>query len=127
MAREEGLRRMQEEVDLYSGPDLPIAERLLARFREGKPFDAKPALESLAQALAAAPTPEDELTGWLSRATTLCGWTLVEPKANEPVNAELHDAREPGEVVRRTLVPGVRRADGAVLLRARVVAGPNAL
>ena len=125
MAREEGLRRVQEEVDLYSGPDLPVAERLLARFQEGTPFDPKPVLESLAQALAAAPTPEEELTGWLSRATTLCGWALIEPKANEPLSAELHDAREPGEVVRRVLVPGVRRADGSVLVRARVVAGPN--
>jgi hypothetical protein len=125
MAREEGLRRMQEEVDLYSGSDLPVAERLLLRFQEGKPFDPKPALESLAQALAAAPTPEEELSGWLSRAATLCGWTLIEPRANEAVSAEVHDAREPGEVVQRTVVPGVRRGDGSVLVRARVMAGPR--
>jgi hypothetical protein len=126
MAREEGLRRMQEEADLYSGSDLPIAERLLSRFQQGKPFDPRPALESLAQALAAAPGPEEELTGWLSRAATLCGWTLIEPKANDPVSAEIHDAREPGETVRRMLVPGVRRADGSVVVRARVVAGAQA-
>ena len=126
MAREEGLRRMQEEVDLYSGADLPIAERLLSRFQEGKAFDPKPALESLAQALAAAPTPEEELTGWLSRAATLCGWTLIEPKANEPVSAGIHDAREAGEVVQRVLVPGVKRGDGSVIVRARIAGGARA-
>jgi hypothetical protein len=123
MAREEGLRRMQEEVDLYSGPDLPIAERLLSRFQEAKPFDPGPALESLAQALAAAPAPDEELSGWLSRAAGLCGWTLIEPKANEPVSAELHDARETGDTIQRVLVPGAKRGDGSVLVRARVVAG----
>ena len=124
MAREEGLRRMQEEVDLYSGADLPIAERLLSRFREGKAFDPTPALESLAQALAAAPTPDEELSGWLSRAATLCGWTLIEPKVGERIDAAVHDAREPGDVVRRVVVPGVKKADGSVIVRARVVAGP---
>src|SRR3954469_13884083 len=111
MAREEALRGGQGEVDLYSGADLPIAERLLSRFREGKPFDPRPALESLALSLAAAPTPEEELSGWLSRAATLCGWTLIDPKPGEAVAAEVHDAREAGEVVQRLLVPGVRRAD----------------
>ena len=123
MAREEGLRRLQEEVDLYSGADLPIAERLLSRFQTVEPFDPKPALESLAQALAGAAMPEDELSAWVSRAATLCGWTLIEPNVNEPVNVEIHDVREPGEVVRRMLVPGVKRGDGSVLVRARIAAG----
>jgi hypothetical protein len=120
MAREEGLRRMQEEVDLYSGADLPIAERLLARFQEGKEVDPKPALESLAQALAASATPAEELSAWFSRAATLCGWTLIEPKPDDPVDAAVHDVREPGAVVARALVPGAKRADGAVIVRARV-------
>jgi len=120
MAREEGLRRMQEEVDLYSGADLPIAERLLARFEEKTLVDPKPALEALAQSLAASATPDEELSGWLSRAATLCGWTLVEPKENDAVDATVHDVREPGQVVSRTLVPGVKRADGSVLVKARV-------
>ena len=120
MAREEGLRRMQEEVDLYSGADLPIAERLLARFQEGKLVDPKPALEALAQSLASSATPDEELSGWLSRAATLCGWTLVEPKENDAVDATVHDVREPGPVVGRTLAPGVKRADGSVLVKARV-------
>jgi hypothetical protein len=120
MTREEGLRRLQEEVDLYSGADLPIAERLLSRFQDGKQFDPKPALETLAQALAAAAAPEEELSAWLSRAATLCGWTLIEPKAGEPIDGTVHDAREPGEVVGRALVPGAKRADGALIVRARV-------
>jgi hypothetical protein len=120
MTREEGLRRMQEEVDLYSGADLPIAERLLSRFQEGQQVDPKPALESLAQALAASATAEEELSAWLSRAATLCGWTLIEPKADDPVDAAVHDVREPGPVVARALVPGVKRADGAIIVKARI-------
>jgi len=120
MAREEGLRRMQEEVDLYSGADLPIAERLLSRFEDGKPFDPKPALETLARALAASAGLEQEVSGWLSRAATLCGWTLVEPKENDAIDAAVHDVRAPGSVVGRPLVPGVKRQDGSVLVKARV-------
>jgi hypothetical protein len=120
MAREEGLRRMQEEVDLYSGADLPIAERLLARFEDGKQVDPKPALETLAQALAASTAPEEELSGWFSRAASLCGWTLIEPKENEAIDATVHDVREPGSAVGRALTPGVKRADGSVLVKARV-------
>ncbi|MFL5407007.1 MAG: hypothetical protein ACJ79O_14290 [Myxococcales bacterium] len=125
-AREEGLRRLQEEVDLYSGGDIPLAERLVSRFREGqKPLEAAGPLEALAKALAVAPGPEEDLSKWLRRAAPLCGWTFIEPSANDPVDAELHEAREPGEpgeIVQRVLVPGVKRSDGSLLLRARIVA-----
>src|SRR3954453_13859313 len=128
-AREEGLRRLQEEVDLYSGGDIPLAERLVSRFREGqKPLEAAGPLEALAKALALASGPEEDLSKWLQRAAPLCGWTFLEPSANDTVDAELHEAREPGEpgepgkIVQRVLVPGVKRSDGSVLLRARIVA-----
>jgi hypothetical protein len=120
-AREEGLRRLQEEVDLYTGGDLPLAERLLSRFDGQKPLDPAAPLEALAKALAAAPGPEEDLSKWLARAAPLCGWTLIEPSANDPVDGE-HEAREPGEVVQRVLVPGVKRSDGSLLLPARILA-----
>jgi len=122
-AREEGLRRLQEEVDLYAGGDVPLAERLVSRFRDGqKPLDPAGPLEALAKALAAAAGPEEDLSKWLARAAPLCGWTLIDPSANDPVDGELHEPREPGEVVQRVLVPGVKRSDGSLLLRARILA-----
>jgi hypothetical protein len=122
-AREEGLRRLQEEVDLYSGGDVPLAERLVSRFRDGqKPLDPSGLLETLAKALASAPAPDEDLSKWLARAAPLCGWTLIDPGANEPVDGELHEAREAGEIVQRVLVPGVKRSDGSLLMRARILA-----
>jgi hypothetical protein len=125
-AREEGLRRLQEEVDLYSGGDIPLAERLVSRFRDGqKPLEPAGPLEALAKALALAAGPDEDLSKWLQRAAPLCGWTFLEPSANDPVDAELHEPREPGEpgeIVQRVLVPGVKRSDGSLLLRARIVA-----
>jgi len=122
-AREEGLRRLQEELDLYAGGDVPLAERLVSRFRDGqKPPDPSGPLEALAKALASAPAPNEDLSKWLARAAPVCGWTLIDPNANDPVDGELHEACEAGEVVQRVLVPGVKRSDGSLLLRARILA-----
>ncbi|MFL5455174.1 MAG: hypothetical protein ACJ78X_02115, partial [Myxococcales bacterium] len=90
-----------------------------------KPLEAAGPLEALAKALALAPGPEEDFSKWLRRAAPLCGWTFLEPSANDPVDPELHEAREPGEpgeIVQRVLVPGVKRSDGSLLLRARIVA-----
>ncbi|MFL5451673.1 MAG: hypothetical protein ACJ78V_07195, partial [Myxococcales bacterium] len=86
------------------------------------PLEAAGPLEALAKALALAPGPEEDLSKWLRRAAPLCGWTLMEPSANDPIDGELHEAREPGEIDKRVLVPGVKRSDGSLLLRARIVA-----
>jgi len=128
-AREQALKRVHAEVDLYAASDLPLAERLVARLLEGPSApDPASSLERLAQTLVRAARGENaELRGWLSRAAALCGWQLIDPAAGEPLSPQLHVAVDSGgDRVARVAAPGVRRKDRSVLCRARVEVSPEA-
>jgi len=128
-AREQALKRVHAEIDLYAASDLPLAERLVARLVEGPSApDPASSLERLAQTLVRAARGENaELRVWLSRAAALCGWELIDPPAGEPLSPQLHVAVDSGgDRVARVAAPGVKRKDRSVLCRARVEVSPEA-
>ncbi|HYY53323.1 MAG TPA: hypothetical protein VE755_10640, partial [Myxococcales bacterium] len=114
-ARQSGLTRLAEEIEFYSGPDLPVASQLLAKLEETIAADPAPALESLAQAVvrAAKAGEGDARASWVQRTAALCGWQLVEPRPGEPLDSGWHDAADAGgtEVV-AVVCPGLKRTDG---------------
>jgi hypothetical protein len=129
-ARRSSLERLAGELEFYSASELPLAAQLLARLGEAPSApDPAPSLEPVAQAVVRAATGCDckVRTAWLRRAAALCGWGLVEPKRGDPARA---DACKPvdagGDLVVRLACPGLRRADGTALVRARVQVDPSA-
>jgi hypothetical protein len=129
-ARQTGLGRLNEEIDLYGPADLPVAAQLLARLEDAPAVpDPAPSLEPLAQSVVRAAKGGDSKarTRWLQRAAALCVWVLVEPRQGEPLDSNLHQAIDQGgNEVTRLASPGVRRTDGSVLVRARVHVDPAA-
>jgi hypothetical protein len=123
-ARQTALEHLVEEIEFYSPADLPVAAQLLARL-EGGPIapDPAPSLEPVAQAVVGAARGGDckPRTAWLRRAAALCHWSLVEPQRGDELQEEWHSPIDSGgKKVVRLASPGVRRADGSVLVRARV-------
>jgi len=129
-ARRSSLDRLAGELEFYAAADLPLSAQLLARLAESPAApDPAPSLEPVAQALVRAAKGSDckPRTAWLRRAAALCGWELVEPQRGEPARADLcKPVDEGGDVVVRLASPGLRRADGAMVVRARVQVDPAA-
>ena len=130
-ARQQALRRVQEEVDLYQPPDLLVAAQLVSRLEE-KPSEPEPTapLQALAEQLvrSAQGTDLPLRSEWLARTSTLCNWTLIEPAGGQSYDPELHDAVSAGgEQIAALAAPGLRRHDGSVLARARVLLVPARL
>jgi hypothetical protein len=127
-ARQSGLTKLAEEIEFYSGSDVPIASQLLAKLEETVAADPAPALESVAQAVArgAKAGEGDTRTSWLQRAAALCGWQLVEPRAGEPIESDWHESLDSGgsEVV-AVICPGLKRAAGPAIVKARVLVDPK--
>ena len=123
-ARETALERLVEEIEFYSPADLPVAAQLLAKLEQGPIApDPAPSLEPVAQAVVGAARGGDckPRTAWLRRAAALCHWSLVEPQPGEELQEEWHSPLDSGgKKVVRLASPGVRRADGSGLVRARV-------
>ena len=130
-ARMEGLLRVSQEVDLYQPADLPVAAQLVERLEDGParidtPDPATP-LQLQAEALVRAARGPDaeERANWLRRAATLCGWTVIEPEVGggvQPDLAQVIQGGGGGSSVVAVAAPGLRRNDGSVLVRARVLA-----
>ena len=127
-ARQEALERLSKEIEFYAPADLPVASQLLSRLEDGpRAPDPGPSLETVAQAVVRAAKGGDckPRTAWLKRGAALCGWQLVEPAPGESLNKEWHQAVDSGgEKVVRLACPGVKRADGSGLVRARVHVDP---
>lgn len=127
-ARESALQRIAEEIDLYEPADLPVAQQLLSRLEDGPAApDPAPSLEPVAQAVVRGARGGDcrPRTAWLKRGAALCGWQLVEPARGEAVSPEWHQAVDAGgSTVVRLACPGLKRADGSGLVRARVHVDP---
>jgi hypothetical protein len=125
-ARGSGLKRLAEEIEFYPSADLSLAAQLLAKLEETAAPNPAPALEGIASAVVRAEKPGEPETraAWLQRACALCGWVLVEPKAGESLEAAAHEAVDSGgSAVVAVICPGLKRADGSVLARARVRVG----
>ncbi len=130
-ARMAGLARVAEEIDLYQAADLGIAAQLVSRLEDGParvdtPDPATP-LQLQAEALVRAARGPDaaERAGWLRRAAALCGWALIEPEVGgsvQPDLAQFVTGGSGGSSVVAVASPGLRRNDGSVLVRARVLA-----
>lgn len=129
-ARETALERLSEEIDLYLPADLPVAAQLLHRLEDTPAApDPAPSLEPVGQEVVRAAKGGDckRRTAWLKRAALLCGWKLVEPEPGSALNAEWHQAVDSGgSTVVRLACPGIKRADGSGLVRARVHVDPAA-
>jgi hypothetical protein len=131
-ARRAGLSRVAEELDLYQPADLGIAAQLVSRLEAGAAAgsaaaDPAPALALQAEALVRAARGPDasDRASWLRRAAALCGWTLIEPQVGGEVQPDLAQSIQGGgggSSVVAVASPGLRSADGAVLVRARVQA-----
>ncbi len=129
-ARMTGLSRVAEEVDLYQPADLGIASQLVGRLEDGParidtPDPATP-LQLQAEALvrAARGADAEDRANWLRRAAALCGWTLIEPEVGGGVHPDLAQVIQGGgggSAVVAVAAPGLRRNDGSVLVRARVL------
>jgi hypothetical protein len=122
-ARQTALEHLVEEIEFYSPADLPVAAQLLARL-EGGPIapDPAPSLEPVAQAVVGAARGGDckPRAAWLRRAAALCHWSLIEPQRGDELQEEHSPIDSGGKKVVRLASPGMRRADGSVLARARV-------
>lgn len=129
-ARESALQRITEEIDLYEPADLPVAQQLVQKLEDGPGApDPGPSLETVAQAVVRAAKGGDckPRTAWLKRAAALCGWQLVEPARGSVLIPEWHQTIDSGgTTVVRLACPGVRRADGSGIVRARVHVDPAA-
>ncbi|HEY4769433.1 MAG TPA: hypothetical protein VIH51_02375, partial [Myxococcales bacterium] len=68
-ARQTSLERLAEEMEFYSGPDLPVASQLLARLEDASARDPGPSLEPAAQAIVRGAKGGDgeSRTVWLHR------------------------------------------------------------
>jgi hypothetical protein len=127
-AKLSALQRLAGETDLYAPRDLPIATQLFSRLDAAAvPQDVAISLEPMAQAVVRAARGEDEFerTAWLSRTASLCGWELVSPSAGALVDPEWHQSigedAAAGATVASVACPGLRRADGSGIVRARVI------
>ncbi|HEY6910308.1 MAG TPA: hypothetical protein VI356_13110 [Myxococcales bacterium] len=129
-ARRSSLERLAGELEFYAAAELPLSGQLLARLGESPSApEPAPALEPVAQAVVRAARGSDckPRTAWLRRAAALCGWELIEPKRGDAVQADVCKPVDAGgEVVVRLASPGLRRADGTTLVRARVQVDPAA-
>lgn len=127
-ARQEALERLSNEIEFYAPADLPVASQLLSRLEDGpRAPDPAPTLETVAQAVVRAAKGGDckPRTAWLKRGAALCGWQLVEPARGETVNKEWHQAVDSGgDAIVRLACPGLKRADGSGIVRARVHVDP---
>jgi hypothetical protein len=133
-AKLSALQRLASETDLYAPHDLPIATQLFSRLdAAATPQDVAIALEPVAQAVVRAARGEDEFerTAWLARTAALCGWELVTPVIGRDLDPEWHQSIDgdtttlAGGMVVSVACPGLRRADGSGIVRARVsVAAP---
>ena len=126
-AKLSALQRLASETDLYAPHDLPIATQLFSRLDAAAvPQDVAISLEPVAQAVVRAARGDDEFerTAWLSRTASLCGWELVSPIVGALVDPEWHQSigedATAGAVVASVACPGLRRADGSGIVRARV-------
>ena len=122
-ARQSGLTRLAEEIEFYGSGDLPVAAQLLAKLEDSRSSDPAPILEVIAQAVANAAKPGDRdgRASWLQRAAALFAWQLVEPQPGESLDSGFEVLDSGGTSVAAVVCPGVKRADGAVIVRPRVL------
>ncbi len=128
-ARQTSLERLAEEMEFYSGPDLPVASQLLARLEDASARDPGPSLEPAAQAIARAAKGNDgeSRTVWLQRAAALCGWQLITPAPGDAVQPGFHQPVDTGgDTVVALVSPGLKRADGSPIVEAQVKVDPGA-
>ncbi len=130
-ARQQALRRIDEESDFYEAADLPVAALLVERLE--KPHAAADPVELVRKAVVSAGAGKRMdtagLSSWLSHAAALCGDELLHALPGEAAQAELHDPAPGSElrgVVVRTVLPGVRRSEGQLLRRPLVESSERA-
>src|SRR5207245_2460724 len=122
-ARQSGLTRLAEEIEFYGSGDLPVAAQLLAKLEDSRSSDPAPILEVIAQAVAKAAKPGDRdgRASWLQRAAALCAWQIVEPQPGESLDSGFEVLDSGGTSVAALVCPGLKRADGASIVRPRVL------
>ena len=128
-ARQTALERLAQEIEFYTGPDLPVAAQLLGRLEDTGVPDPAPSLEPVAQAFSRAAQGADgePRAAWMQRAAALCAWQLIEPKRGDALDAASHQAVDSGgPAVSALACPGARRADGSAIAPARVLTIPAA-
>lgn len=128
-ARQTSLERLAEEMEFYSGPDLPVASQLLARLEDASARDPGPSLEPAAQAIVRAAKGDDgeSRTAWLQRAAALCGWQLITPAPGDAIQPGFHQPVDSGgDTVVALACPGLKRADGTPIVEAQVKVDPGA-
>jgi hypothetical protein len=127
-ARQTALERLAEEIEFYAGADLPVAGQLLGRLEDTSVPDPAPSLEPVAEALVrGASGPDEQRSNWVLRAVALAAWQLVSPNPGDALDPESHQALDSGgSAVLKVACPGVKRADGSVIARARVLVAPAA-
>src|SRR6267142_2180669 len=128
-ARQTSLERLAEEMEFYSGPDLPVASQLLARLEDASARDPGPSLEPAAQAIVRGAKGDGESrTVWLQRAAALCGWQLITPAPGDAVQPGFHQPVDKGgDTVVALVSPGLKRADGSPIVEAQVKVDPGAV
>ena len=129
-ARQTSLERLAEEMEFYSGPDLPVASQLLARLEDASARDPGPSLEPAAQAIVRGAKGGDgeSRTGWLHRAAALCGWQLITPAPGDAVQPGFHQPVDTGgDTVVALACPGLKRADGSPIVEAQVKVDPGVI
>src|SRR5437660_1887572 len=122
-ARQSGLTRLAEEIEFYDSGDLPVASQLLAKLEDSPSGDPAPVLEAIAQAVARSANPGDGdgRASWVRRAATLCAWQIVEPQPGESLDSGFEVLDSGGTSVAALVCPGLKRADGASIVRPRVL------
>ena len=121
-ARQSGLTRLAEEIEFYESGDLPVASQLLTKLEDSPSGDPAPVLEAIAQAVARAANPGDgDRASWLRRAAVLCAWQIVEPQPGESLDSGFEVLDSGGTSVAALVCPGLKRADGASIVRPRVL------
>jgi len=127
-ARQTSLERLAEEMEFYSGPDLPVASQLLARLEDASARDPGPSLEPAAQAIVRGAKGGDgeSRTVWLQRAAALSGWQLITPAPGDAVQPGFHQPVDTGgDTVVSLACPGLKRADGSPIVEAQVKVDPG--
>ena len=127
-ARQTSLERLAEEMEFYSGSDLPVASQLLARLDDASARDPGPSLEPAAQAIVRGAKGDDaeSRTTWLQRAAALCGWQLITPAPGDAVQPGFHQTVDKGgDTVVALAFPGLKRADGSPIVEAQVKVDPE--